>query len=133
MSLFPLPTPPSDPPAKSIALSLLAHANRTLGEHITEHRARFHEFWDGPVTPAAIAAELGAYGSQYLAAAAESVRHIATLAAIAGKTLDDVLPASDYTPRLPLTANADGTVTVGTVDGLDEWGRVIPVVEPQPE
>jgi hypothetical protein len=126
MSLFNLPSAPQDPPAKSIALSLLAHANRALSERIAEHRARFREFWDSPVPPAAIAAEMGAMGAQYIAAASESVRHIATLAGLAGQTLDDVLAPDDYMPRLPLTANDDGTLTVGTGDGLDAWGRVPP-------
>lgn len=133
MPLFPIPTPPIDPPAESIARSLLTHANRSLDERAAEHRARFHEFWDGPVPPADVAAGMGDLGAAYIAAATESVRHIATLAAIAGKTLDEVLPPADYAPRLPLVANDDGTLSVGTDEDLDAWGRPIAAQEPEPK
>lgn len=124
MSLFALPNPTPPPPSESIARSLLAHANRTLEDRVAEHRNRFHEFWDSPATPAEIAAAMGAKGAIYLAAASESVRHIATLATIAGISLHDVLPPEHYEPRLPLLADPEtGFVSVGTVEGLDAWGR----------
>lgn len=132
--LFDLPTPAPEPAAVAIANSLMLHANRALSERIAEHRSRYHEFWDGPATPAEIAAALGPHGAHYLAAASESARHIATLAALAGQQLDDVLPPEDYAPRLPLTTDAaTGTLTVGAVEGLDAWGRAIQPLNPEPE
>lgn len=127
--LFNIPQPQPIPQAQSIANSLLSHANRTLNERVSEHRIRFHEFWDNVETPANIASAMGQYGGGYLTAASESIRHISELAAIAGVSLNDILHPSDYEPRLPLTINEDGTLTVGSVDGLDEYGRPIPVPE----
>lgn len=131
MSLFQLPTPPVLPAADSIAQSLLIHANRTLTERISEHKNRFREFWNASVPPSGIAASLGPLGGLYLAAASESIRHIGTLAAIAGQQLDDVLPQEYYMPRLPLVVNEDGSVTVSSVEGLDDWGY--PIINPDPE
>lgn len=132
MSLFPIAEPPAPPPAEAIAKSLLMHANRTLSERVREHRTRFYEFWNSPVPPAEIAAAMGPMASAYLSAAAESVDHIRKLALIANHSLDDLLPPSSYMPRLPLVANEDGTVSVGEIPGLDDWGRPI-VVQPEPE
>ena len=104
--------------------------------------ARFHDFWDGPVPPAEIADQLGTNGVDFLADANESIRHIMTLVcgpAIEQMTeqqrlekLHEVLPPEHYMPRLPLTPNPDGTITVGAIEGHDEWGRPIPEPEPEP-
>lgn len=132
-------TPIQDLPARSIAKSLIAHNERTFKERVAEHRARFREVWESPVPPAEIIAELGTSAVRYLFDASESVAHISKLVcgpAIAGMTpeeiasaLHEVLPPEQYMPRLPLTPNQDGTVTVSTVEGLDAWGREIPPPE----
>lgn len=127
--LFNIPQPQPIPQAQSIANSLLSHANRTLNERVSEHRIRFHEFWDNVEPPANIANAMGQHGGAYLAAASESIRHISELANIAGLSLNDIIHPSDYMPRLPLIENEDGTLSVGSVDGLDEYGRPIPVPE----
>jgi hypothetical protein len=143
MSRYTIPAAPTTPPALSIARSLLLHAQRAANERVNEHRQRFHDFWDSPVPPAEIAAELGTNGVEFLADANESIRHIMTLVcgpAIEQMTeqerldaLHTVLPPEHYMPRLPLVPNEDGTITVQPVDGLDEWGRPIPEPEPEPE
>jgi hypothetical protein len=140
MQRYPETTTPESP-ALSIARSLIAHNERTFKERVAEHRARFREVWESPVPPAEIIAQLGTSAVRYLFDASESVEHITKLVcgpAIVGMTpeqiqaaLHEVLPPEQYAPRLPLTPNPDGTITVGTVDGLDEWGRVIPEPEEQ--
>ena len=139
---YTIPQPPAVDPALTIARSLLLHAQRAAHERIQEHMARFHDFWDGPVPPAEIAAQLGTNGVDFLADANESIRHIMTLVcgpAIEQMTdeqrlekLHDVLRPEHYMPRLPLVPHEDGTITVTPVDGLDEWGRPIPEPEPEP-
>lgn len=136
MKLFNIPTPEPDPAAKSLATSLFTYANLALSSRVIEHRKRFHEFWDSPAaTPAEIVAQMGPHAMQFLYHANESVRHITMLVcgpAIANMTqeeiadkLHSVLPPDDYQPRLPLTVNQDGTVTIEGVEGLDAWGREI--------
>ncbi len=130
-----------DSPALSISKSLIAHNERSFKERVAEHRARFREVWESPVPPAEIIAELGTSAVRYLFDAGESVQHITKLVcgpAIATMTpeeiqaaLHEVLPPEQYMPRLPLTPNQDGTVTVGIVEGLDAWGN--PISEPAPE
>jgi hypothetical protein len=44
--------------------------------------------------------------------AGENVEHIAALAAIDGKTLNDFLDPSEYAPPVAYTANPDGTITI---------------------
>jgi hypothetical protein len=129
MSLFQVQPKHQEPPARITSRSLLAKANAQLKARVTEHIARFKEFWDGAAKPSDIVADMGPQAAQYLALASESFRHIATLATIAGKNVDDVLPPKYYMPRLPLVAHEDGTVTVTPVEGLDDWGR--PVVPPR--
>jgi hypothetical protein len=127
---------PSIPTEDSIARSLLLHADRALLERIREHEARFNDFWNSAVTPKSIAEKLGSNGARFLFDAAESVRHITVL--VCGPSyltmteeeraeeLHKYLPPEKYVPRLPLIPNPqDGTVTVQSVDGLDDWGRPI--------
>lgn len=136
MNLIPPPQPPAPNPAKAIAESLLAHPNAEMRRRIDNHAMLYHMFWDSPETPADIAAQMGDKAVAFLQFAGANIEQFATLAAGAGLTLADFIPTSDWMPRLPLTPNADGTVTVGSVDGIDAWGREIPVEiqpEPQPE
>lgn len=44
--------------------------------------------------------------------AGTNVAHIATVAAMIGKTLHDYLHPDDYVPPRPYTINEDGTVTL---------------------
>jgi hypothetical protein len=138
-----IPPPPSLPQEDSIARSLLLHADRALLERIREHEARYNDFWNSVVPPSTIAEKLGENGLRFLFDASESVRHITVL--VCGpayltmteeertQKLHEYLPPEKYVPRLPLTPDpATGRVSVGAVDGLDEWGRPIPeVIEPE--
>jgi hypothetical protein len=133
---YPIPPPAQTPPAEAVGRSLLLHAERALTERVNEHKSRFSDFWNSAATPAEITAWLASNGVRFLFDAQESVRHITYLAcgpAIATMTqqeiqdaLHAVLPPEYYVPRLPLVPNADGTVTVVPVEGLDAWGRPIP-------
>jgi hypothetical protein len=96
---------------------------------VAEHKARFREFWQSTNTPAEICEELGDQGQKYLACAAESVEHIARLAAIHGKTLVEVIPPEHFVPPLAFTFLSEGRIAVVEVEGLDAWGR--PIVEPE--
>jgi hypothetical protein len=75
---------------------------------------------------AAIAAAMGARGVEFLTFAGVNVGQFAELAAADQTKLSDLMPDSEWMPRLPLVPNADGTVTVGAVDGLDAWARPLP-------
>jgi hypothetical protein len=121
------------PAALSLAASLVMHADRTLGDRVAEHKERFREFWASSVTPAQICAELGDQGQRYLACAAESVEHIGRLAAIHGKTLDEVLPPEHRTPRLAFAPLPDGHITVTPDPTKDAWGRPLPQIAPEAE
>lgn len=128
-----IPTiPPSLPPAAiRLAESELAHINASLARRVEEHKARFAAFWDAEATPDELLEAMGSRASLYLAAAGESVEHIGRLAAIAGKSTSDYMPAEDCVPRRAFVLHEDGTVTLEPpADGHDAHGRPLPVVEP---
>jgi hypothetical protein len=132
MNLIDLPEPTPRSTAEIIAENMLAGLNATLSQRIDDHRKSFRAFWNSPATPDEILAAMGANAGKLLAAAGENVEHIATLAAIAGKTLHDFLAPENYVPRRAITIAEDGTGTLAEpAPGFDAWGRPIP--EPEPE
>lgn len=123
---------PTNTAAQAKAEFLLGGQLPELQRRIDHHHSCFSAFWDDPnATPAQIAAEMGDRAAQFLTLAQASVEDIAGLISkgATGKTLLDYMPSAWWKPRLPLTANPDGTVTVGTVEGLDSWGRPIQQTE----
>lgn len=112
MSLFSITPPPEIPVAERVAHDLLLQTEASRRERIAAHMAQFTAFWHGPESPAAILAAMGTNARAWLAAAAESAGHIARLAAIEGKQLDDVLPAEFYVPLREFVIHEDGSVTL---------------------
>jgi hypothetical protein len=82
---------------------------------------------------------MGTAAGLYLAAAGQSIEHIAALVAIANLArpaedqlaLDDVLPATEREPRLAFVPQPDGTVLLtAPTEGIDDWGKPIPTEPP---
>ena len=111
--LIPLPEPEPLPAAQAIAQSELARVNQLLSDRTSAHKERFAAFWDNSqATPDEILAAMGTNAVLWLQAASESAGHIARLAAIVGKTLDDFLSPEFYVPRRAFVIGQDGSVTL---------------------
>lgn len=77
------------------------------------HQRIFPLVWSSnEYTPEEFFAEAGTQAVKFMQIAGENVEHIAALAAIDGKELNDFLSPSEYVPPLPYTANPDGTITL---------------------
>jgi hypothetical protein len=77
------------------------------------HQRIFPLVWlSNDYTPAEFFTEAGTQGVKFMQIAGENVEHIAALAAIDGKTLNDFLDPSEYMPPVAYTANPDGTITL---------------------
>jgi len=108
------------PPAVHIASSLLSMANHESERRAQFHQACFNAVWHNEsASPEVILAAMGTNAARYLQAAAESVRHIAEIAAISGLTLDDVLPAISREMPHEVTLNEDGTATLAITGSID--------------
>lgn len=128
------PEPVAIDHAANAAASLLAHIPAEVRRRADNTGMLHGMFWDNPLaTPAQTAAAMGTKAAAFLQFASLNVVQFQALADAAGIPLSDIIPDSDWMPRLPLTPNADGTVTVGSVDGLDAWGRPLPVAIPEPD
>jgi hypothetical protein len=108
------------PPAVHIASSLLSMANHESERRAQFHQACFNAVWHNEsVSPEVILAAMGTNAARYLQAAAESVRHIAEIAAISGLAPDDVLPASSREMPHEVTLHEDGTATLAQASPID--------------
>jgi hypothetical protein len=108
------------PPAVHIASSLLAMANHESERRVQFHQACFSAVWHNEsVSPEVILAAMGTNAARYLQAAAESVRHIAEIAAISGVTLNDVLPATSREMPNEVTLHEDGSATLAITGPID--------------
>jgi hypothetical protein len=129
--IIPLPDPLPPTPAQRSALSILAQVNSAAGQAVERHQKLYTAFWDAEAAPDEILAEMGKHAATMLAAAAESARHLSSLAAIAGLKLDDIISPAFIEPRRAFQVNADGTATLAPpADGHDAWGKPIPQPEP---
>jgi len=138
MNIIPIPQPPPPTPAKSAALSILAHVNAAAGQAVARQIELYGKFWNHPqATPDEILAEMGPLAVHMLSAAEESVRHLTSLATIAGLELADIISLDFILPRREFLIGEDGTVTLAPpAEGHDAWGRPLPVepeLEPEPE
>jgi len=99
---------------QEIAVNLLQQMNAEAERRVGVHRDMFNAFWNSTeATPQEIAAKMGNNAAAFFALASQNVTHIATCAAIVGKTLDDYLQPSEYVPPQTVIVNQDGTVTIG--------------------
>lgn len=100
--------------ANEIALNLLRDINNEAIRRAGLHRDSFNAFWHSTeAAPQQICQQMGPQAALFFAIAGANVQHIAVVAAIAGKTLDDFLQPSEYVPPKTVTINPDGTATIG--------------------
>jgi hypothetical protein len=84
-----------------------------LQRRIALHQNLFQKVWHSTdYTPQQFFDECGAQGAKFLAIAGANVEHIASLAVIDGKTLNDFLDPSEYMPPVKYTPHPDGTITL---------------------
>lgn len=138
--LIPTPAPTVTPHVVTVAKEHIDTVNSMIVYLADKHMVSYDKFWnDKKATPSQQLAAMGNLAGLWLAAASQSAANIAALVVIGNLarptshqlSVDDYIPAEYRVPRLPFVVNADGTVTLEMVDGLDEWGNPIP--EPEPE
>ena len=143
MTTYTLPPRPQPPASELEAEATMVRILSEIANRVNYHEAGFRAFWGAGETPDA---RVDALNSQrvnlangesvpaagiYLAFASENLRHLATLAGIISQPLDSLIDPSSYAPPRTLTANPDGTVTLGPIlDGCDAWGNALPVEAP---
>lgn len=110
---------------ESHTAKIMGGVNDALKSVVATHIRQYLWFWSSQHTPADILAEMGTNATKWLMTAGQSVAHMEALAGIAGLTIDEVLPPKYNAPQLPFVLHEDGTVTVESVEGLDEWGNTI--------
>lgn len=123
------PVPESAP--RMAARALLDTLNALKAQRVFEHAQQFTRFWDDPnATPDELLVEMGPMASVWLQCASESAESLARLAAFAGKTLEDFLPADKYVPRRSFVVT-DGVLSLAPpADGYDAHGVLIPAPDP---
>jgi hypothetical protein len=108
-NIFSLATPAAD----LIRDELFADVQSALDQMVAAHRNAFQKFWFDPrATPDEILASMGTEAGKWLQMASQSAGNIAAVAAIMGKSLDDLLPPSQYQPLREFIPHPDGTVTL---------------------
>ena len=133
MNIIPLPQPPAPTPAERGALSILAHVNSAAAQAVERQKLLYGMFWDNPATPDELLEQMGDNAPRMLAAAGESVRHLSSLAEIAGVQLPELIDIAFVLPRREFVVT-DSVVTLAPpADGFDAWGKAIPVPEPEPQ
>ena len=112
--IFANPTP-AIPVAQAAYQGVLDFNAGAFVAQVAAFKEAFARIWnrqDG-VTPQQMFDQAGTNAGNLFAAANASVAYFTAMAAANGQTLANYLQPADYTPPLPYTINADGTVTVG--------------------
>lgn len=112
MNLLEIPTTPPKPDAQIVAESMVANINASLAQRIHDHKLNYFLFWESMSSPEEILDQLGTNAAVVLGAASENVQHIARLASLIGRDLDEFLPPDCYTPRREITINQDGSASL---------------------
>jgi len=100
-------------PARTSVRRIFSETAEELQRRIAMHQRIFPLVWSsGDYTPEEWFTEAGTQAVKFMQIAGENVDHIASLAAIDGKTLNDFLSPSEYVPPRQYTANPDGTITL---------------------
>lgn len=100
--------------AKILADYLLQNINNELDRRVSLHRDSFYMFWySKDSSPQQLCDAMGTNAKLFFEVASANVAHIANVAEIAGKSLNNFLTPEQYTPPKPVFYNADGTVTIG--------------------
>ena len=111
--MFTGPAPPTEPIARTIARQILRKVSEEAQRRLAVQQQVFAEVWRNPDASAAdIFAEMGPEAVKFMQLGGVNVEHAATVAAVNGQTLADVLDESDWLPPVPYTLNPDGTVTL---------------------
>jgi hypothetical protein len=111
--IFPFPTPTPTPKEVQVANGLLLAMNQELQHRINIHTQNFEYLWkrgEGEPTADQILSAMGSSAGTFILVARESLEHLATLAALVGKTLNDFISPANYEPPAEITVNPDGTV-----------------------
>jgi hypothetical protein len=109
--LTPPPYPP-DPAARVACRIIFAEIANELQRRIALHQNAFQKVWGSTeYTAQEFFDECGDQGEKFLSIAGANVSHIAVLAVIDGKTLNDLIDPSEYIPPVAYTVNG-GVVTL---------------------
>ena len=114
-TIFPVIPETKPPVAESIAAGLLreveAEAARRVGQHVDWWRA----FWQSAeATPEDIASAMNGSAALFFGIAFVNMQHIAAVAQMLGKTPVELgVPVECLSALRPVTANPDGSVTIG--------------------
>lgn len=108
---------PPPPPQESKAEIAVRETFREMAEEnqrrIAMHQRTFRRAWLSlEYTPAEFFEAAGNQGVRFMQIGGASKNHLAALAAIEGKTLDDYISSEEYDPPVPYTPNPDGTITI---------------------
>ena len=112
--LIDIPTPTLTA-AELAAQSVIDSINAEINHRVEIHRTCFDTIWNNQregATPAAVLAAMGPRAALVFAFADANLQHINACAQLVGKTLNDFLAPSEYTPPQEVTINNDGTVTL---------------------
>lgn len=108
------PPPPIDPPARAAVRVAFTSIIDEMDHRIDIHRRLYHLVWNCPdYTPQEFFDECGDQGAKFLEIAGANLDHIAILAAIDDKTLNDLIDPSEYIPPVAYTVSG-GVVTLST-------------------
>jgi hypothetical protein len=95
------------------ARTIFQEVSYELQRRIALHQNLFQKVWHSTdYTPQQFFDECGEQGAKFLAIAGANVAHIAALAVIDGKTLNDLIDPSEYTPPVSYSINQDVSVTL---------------------
>jgi hypothetical protein len=128
MNLFTVPQPAPIPYPQTVATAILANLNLTLQARVVNHVENYRAFWCDPlVTPDELLVAIGDDNARlFLAASRENLRHIAGLAELAGRTLNDLIPPAFYEPRRAFVEVEGQPLSITPpADGFDAWGNAI--------
>ena len=114
MTIIEPPPPPEETPAERAVRESFSETAEEKERRIAFHQRTFQRVWgeNNGYTPAQFFAAAGPQGVRFMQIGGASKDHLAALAAIEGKTLDDYLSPEEYDPPLPYTAHPDGTITI---------------------
>lgn len=108
------PPPPADPIARVAVRTIFQEISYELQRRIAIHQNLFAKVWNSTdYTPQEFFDECGSHGAKFLEIAGANLDHIAILAAIDDKTLNDLIDPSEYIPPVAYTVSG-GIVTLST-------------------
>ena len=108
--------PDSRPPvSEAIAAGLLRQVEQEALRRAGEHIDGYNAFWESPeATPQQIADAMNGSAVLFLKIARANVEHLAAVAAIIGKPLDNLLPPQYQTSPQTVTFLPTGYVQIGS-------------------